>query len=72
SSAELSIKTCWNRSWTDWMPWCQIFWSCTKQLLHRDTNQNRRTAALLGLPCYLSEDSSDVIKICDVRHYSRI
>ncbi|KAK9517653.1 hypothetical protein VZT92_023002 [Zoarces viviparus] len=30
-----------------------------------DTNQNRRTAALLGLPCYLSEDSTDIIRMCD-------
>ncbi|MEQ2312613.1 hypothetical protein AMECASPLE_032925 [Ameca splendens] len=31
-------------------------------LQKEDTNQNR-TAAPLGLPCYLSEDSSDIIRI---------
>ncbi|KAK9535960.1 hypothetical protein VZT92_005789 [Zoarces viviparus] len=30
-----------------------------------DTNERRRTAALLGLPHYLSEDPSDVIRMCD-------
>ncbi|KAM6929456.1 uncharacterized protein PEZ65_008706 isoform 1-T2 [Lycodopsis pacificus] len=33
-------------------------------LQKEDTNQNR-TAALLGLPCYLSEDSTDIIRMCD-------
>ncbi|XP_065123038.1 sterile alpha motif domain-containing protein 3-like [Paramisgurnus dabryanus] len=31
-----------------------------------DTNQNRRTAALLGLPLFFSEDTSGIIKMCDV------
>ncbi|KAG1957333.1 hypothetical protein F2P79_007417 [Pimephales promelas] len=31
-----------------------------------DTNQNRRTAALLGLPHFFSEDTSDITKMCDV------
>ncbi|XP_029959722.1 sterile alpha motif domain-containing protein 3-like [Salarias fasciatus] len=35
-------------------------------LQKEDTNQNRRTATLLGLPRYLSEDSSDIIRMCDV------
>ncbi|XP_051778432.1 sterile alpha motif domain-containing protein 3-like [Erpetoichthys calabaricus] len=30
-----------------------------------DTNQKRRTAALLGLPYYISEDPSGIIKTCD-------
>ncbi|XP_060770122.1 lactation elevated protein 1 homolog B isoform X3 [Neoarius graeffei] len=34
-------------------------------LQKEDTNQNQRTAALLGLPCYFSEDSSNVIRMCD-------
>lgn len=34
-----------------------------------DTNQTRRVAALLGLPKFLSEDSSDIIKMCDVSQY---
>lgn len=34
-----------------------------------DTNQNRRAAALLGLPQFLSEDSSDIIRMCDVSQY---
>ncbi|KAL7394881.1 hypothetical protein ABVT39_006193 [Epinephelus coioides] len=33
-----------------------------------DTNERRRTAAVLGLPHYISgEDPSDVIRMCDVR-----
>ncbi|KAM9333859.1 sterile alpha motif domain-containing protein 3-like isoform 1-T3 [Symphorus nematophorus] len=34
-------------------------------LQKEDTNQNRRAAALLGLPQFLSEDSSDIIRMCD-------
>ncbi|XP_030577210.1 uncharacterized protein LOC115774197 [Archocentrus centrarchus] len=34
-------------------------------LQKEDTNQNQRTAALLGLPCYFSEDSSSVIRMCN-------
>ncbi|XP_063749959.1 uncharacterized protein LOC134871220 [Eleginops maclovinus] len=34
-------------------------------LQKEDTNQNKRTAVLLGLPCYLAEDSSDIIRMCD-------
>ncbi|KAM6952219.1 uncharacterized protein PEZ65_010509 isoform 2-T2 [Lycodopsis pacificus] len=34
-------------------------------LQKEDTNQNRRTATLLGLPRYLSEDSTDIIWMCD-------
>ncbi|KAL7852139.1 hypothetical protein SRHO_G00179240 [Serrasalmus rhombeus] len=30
-----------------------------------NTNERKRTAALLGLPHYLSEDPADVIRICD-------
>ncbi|XP_056445399.1 uncharacterized protein LOC130381706 [Gadus chalcogrammus] len=30
-----------------------------------NTNERRRTAALLGLPHYLSEDPSDIIRMCD-------
>ncbi|XP_073726136.1 uncharacterized protein [Misgurnus anguillicaudatus] len=30
-----------------------------------DTNDRRRTAALLGLPHYLREDPSDIIRMCD-------
>ncbi|KAL6489157.1 hypothetical protein MHYP_G00028980 [Metynnis hypsauchen] len=41
--------------------------SSVMQCLHReDTNQNRRTAALLGLPYYFSEDTSEIIRMCDV------
>ncbi|XP_039616462.1 uncharacterized protein LOC120533608 isoform X2 [Polypterus senegalus] len=40
-----------------------------KSILHchekDDTNQKRRTAALLGLPNYISEDPSGIIKTCD-------
>ncbi|XP_072572615.1 uncharacterized protein [Paramormyrops kingsleyae] len=37
------------------------------QCLHKeDTNQNRRTAALLGLPHFFSEDTSEIIRMCDV------
>ncbi|XP_039528737.1 uncharacterized protein LOC120479933 isoform X1 [Pimephales promelas] len=30
-----------------------------------DTNERRRTAALLGLPHYLREEPSDIIRMCD-------
>ncbi|XP_076848035.1 uncharacterized protein LOC143519518 isoform X1 [Brachyhypopomus gauderio] len=41
--------------------------SSVMQCLNKeDTNQNRRTAALLGLPLFLSEDTSDIIRMCDV------
>ncbi|KAL7881046.1 hypothetical protein SRHO_G00033000 [Serrasalmus rhombeus] len=30
-----------------------------------NTNERKQTAALLGLPHYLSEDPADVIRICD-------
>ena len=33
----------------------------------QDTNQNKRTAALLGLPRFFAEDTSDIIKMCNVR-----
>ncbi|KAL7881031.1 hypothetical protein SRHO_G00032850 [Serrasalmus rhombeus] len=33
--------------------------------LTENTNERKRTAALLGLPHYLSEDPADVIRICD-------
>ncbi|XP_034542093.1 uncharacterized protein LOC117814722 [Notolabrus celidotus] len=31
-----------------------------------DTNQNRRTAVLLGLPGFFAEDTSEIIRMCDV------
>ncbi|KAI9514160.1 hypothetical protein NQZ68_035624 [Dissostichus eleginoides] len=34
-------------------------------LQKEDTNQNSRTAALLGLPIFIPEDSSNVIRMCD-------
>ncbi|KAL2083620.1 hypothetical protein ACEWY4_021393 [Coilia grayii] len=36
-------------------------------LQREDTNQIRRAAALLGLPCYLSEDSSSIIRMLMVK-----
>ncbi|KAL7874748.1 hypothetical protein SRHO_G00057180 [Serrasalmus rhombeus] len=39
--------------------------SIMDSLQKEDTNQNRRTAALLGLPRFFSEDTSDVIRMCD-------
>nr|XP_033944583.1 uncharacterized protein LOC117450756 isoform X2 [Pseudochaenichthys georgianus]XP_033944584.1 uncharacterized protein LOC117450756 isoform X2 [Pseudochaenichthys georgianus] len=34
-------------------------------LQKEDTNQSRRTAALLGLPIFFAEDSSNFIRMCD-------